>query len=347
MRLNQGIPRAVDVARYTVPVAAVVLVMVALSSLLYAAAELFLLLFIGVLLALLLRAMARPLEAHMPRAIAFTIAALSFFIVVFAIFLFFVPLLVDGFTQLVESLPKALERIGEELKNHPRAMRAIEDAVGGQGAGIASETLAQVTGIFSTVIGVAFAGLVVVFTGFYFAAEPDLYRRGVLRLLPVRSRAKAEALFDELGSMLTWWMFGQFVSMATIGVLIWLGLSVLGVPLAATLGLAAALLTFIPTIGPILAAVPAVLLGFSVDPWLALWVVLLYLVVESLESYVVTPLVQRQVVQLPPVVVVGTQLLLALLYGLLGLFVAAPLAVAVMVLVKRLYVEGVLGDTVN
>src|SRR5690606_22382401 len=99
---------------------------------------------------------------------------------------------------------------------------------------------------------------------------------------------KAEALFDELGSMLTWWMFGQFVSMATIGVLIWLGLSVLGVPLAATLGLAAALLTFIPTIGPILAAVPAVLLGFSVDPWLALWVVLLYLVVESLESYVVT-----------------------------------------------------------
>ncbi|MGE0082689.1 MAG: AI-2E family transporter, partial [Thiohalomonadaceae bacterium] len=181
----------------------------------------------------------------------------------------------------------------------------------------------------------------------YLAAEPDLYRRGMLRLLPIRSRAGAEALLDEIGGMLTRWMFGQFVSMSTIGLLTWLGLSLLGVPLAATLGLAAALLTFIPTIGPILAATPAVLVGFSVEPLLALWVVLLYLVVESLESYLVTPLVQRQVVHLPPVLVLGAQLLLAILYGLLGLFVAAPLAVAVMVLVKRLYVEGVLGDTVD
>ncbi|MGE0081460.1 MAG: AI-2E family transporter, partial [Thiohalomonadaceae bacterium] len=209
MHLNQDTPKLVDLARYTVPVAAVILVVVALSSLLYAAAELFLLLFVGVLLALLLRAVAGPLEAVVPRGIAFTIAALAFFAVVFAMLLFFVPLLVDGLAQLAESLPKAVERIGEVLENHPRAMRAFQDALGGHGAGIATETLARVKGIFSTVIGVVFAGLVVVFTGFYLAAEPDLYRRGMLRLLPIRSRAGAEALLDEIGGMLTRWMFGR------------------------------------------------------------------------------------------------------------------------------------------
>lgn len=345
MRLNQDAPKLVDLARYTVPVAAVILVVGILSGLLYVAAELFLLLFVGILLSLLLRAVARPLEVHMRPGIAFTLATLVFFAVISAMLLFFVPLLVDGFAQLVASLPKAVERIGEVLEDHPGAMRAIEDTLGVQGAGIASETLARVSGIFSTVVGVVFALLVVVFTGFYLAAEPDLYRRGLLRLLPLRSRAGADALLDELGGMLTRWMFGQFVSMSTIGVLIWLGLSLLGVPLAATLALAAALLTFIPTIGPILAAIPAVLVGFSVEPLLALWVALLYLVVESLESYLVTPLVQRQVVHLPPVLVLGAQLLLAVLYGLLGLFVAAPLTVAFMVLIRRLYVEGVLGDT--
>jgi len=313
MRLNQDAPKLVDLARYTVPVAAVILVVGILSGLLYVAAELFLLLFVGILLSLLLRAVARPLEVRMRPGIAFTLATLVFFAVISAMLLFFVPLLVDGFAQLVASLPKTVERIGEVLEDHPGAMRAIEDTLGVQGAGIASETLARVSGIFSTVVGVVFALLVVVFTGFYLAAEPDLYRRGLLRLLPLRSRAGAGALLDELGGMLTRWMFGQFVSMSTIG--------------------------------PILAAIPAVLVGFSVEPLLALWVALLYLVVESLESYLVTPLVQRQVVHLPPVLVLGAQLLLAVLYGLLGLFVAAPLTVAFMVLIRRLYVEGVLGDT--
>lgn len=345
MRLNEHSLRLIDIARYTLPATAVLLLVVVLAALLYVGAELFLLLFAGVLLSLLLRAIARPLErARVPPGLAFAVAVLVFLAAILGISLFFVPLLVDGFAQMAESLPKAVEAISERLKDHPSLVRSIQNTLGGQGAGIASETLARVTGIFSTVVGVTVAALVVLFTGFYLAAEPGLYRLGLLKLVPIRARDRVNALFDELTRMLGWWLLGQFVSMITIGLLIWIGLAALKVPFAATLALAAALLTFIPTIGPVLAAIPAILVGFTVTPWLAFYVLLLYVAVESLESYLVTPLVQRQVVHLPPVLVLSTQLLLALLYGLLGLFVAAPLAVMFMVLIKRLYVEDVLGD---
>ncbi|MCK9531751.1 MAG: AI-2E family transporter [Gammaproteobacteria bacterium] len=346
MRLNEQAQSLVGIARHSLPVVAVVVLAVALMGLLYVGAELFLLLFAGLLLALLLRALARPLErAKIPPGLAFAAAVFILFSVVGGVLLLFGPLLIDGFAQLADSLPEAADVVMEKLQNHPAVVRSLQHALGGQGAGIASGTLARVAGIFSTVIGGAIALVVVVFTAVYVAAEPDLYRTGLLRLVPPRSRPQAGLLLDELTYMLTWWLFGQFVSMFTIGVLTWVGLMLLGVPLATTLALAAALLTFIPTIGPVLAAIPAVLVGFTETPLLAVYVVLLYIAVESLESYLVTPLVQRQVVNLPPVLVLAAQLLLAVQYGLLGLFVAAPLSVLFMVLVKRIYVEGVLGDT--
>jgi predicted PurR-regulated permease PerM len=132
--------------------------------------------------------------------------------------------------------------------------------------------------------------------------------------------------------------------MTVVALLTVLGLWALGIPLALTLGLFAGLIKFIPNFGPILSALPPVLLALLSGPRQALWVVLLYLGIQTLESYVITPLVQQKVVSLPPVLVISAQLLAGSLFGFAGLALATPLLAVAMVLARTLYLEDVLGE---
>jgi predicted PurR-regulated permease PerM len=136
-------------------------------------------------------------------------------------------------------------------------------------------------------------------------------------------------------------------SMIVVGLLTAVGLWALGMPLALTLGLLAALLTFIPNLGPTLAVVPAALLALLQSPTKSLYVILLYLVIQAVESYLLIPLVQRQAVSLPPALTITAQVLLGILVGGFGLVLATPLTAAVMVLVRMLYIEDALGDSVD
>jgi predicted PurR-regulated permease PerM len=137
---------------------------------------------------------------------------------------------------------------------------------------------------------------------------------------------------------------GQLVTMATMGVFIGTGLALLSVPLAGTLGLIAAVLSFIPSLGMIIAVIPAIMLGLTISPSMGLWVALLYLGVQLVEANVVTPLVQRKAISLPPAFVLGSELLMGLLLGGAGLAFATPLVAAGLVLVNMLYIQDVLGE---
>jgi predicted PurR-regulated permease PerM len=150
-------------------------------------------------------------------------------------------------------------------------------------------------------------------------------------------------VLERVKDTLWWWMVGRVLSMAVIGIATGVGLWLLGIPLAFTLALIAALLTFIPNIGPILAALPAVLLGLAQSPRTALYVVLLYSGIQAVETYVLGPVVDRRTVSLPPALTVIAQLLLVMVAGILGAALAAPLAAVVVVLVTMLYVHDVLG----
>lgn len=132
--------------------------------------------------------------------------------------------------------------------------------------------------------------------------------------------------------------------MAIVGVLSIIGLMLLGVPLAFILGLLAGLLAFIPLIGPTLALIPPMLIAFTNSPQQALYVFLLFMGIQFVESYFLTPVIQKRVTALPPVLLIGTQVLLSLFAGILGVMLAAPLAVTGMVWVKMLYVEDILHD---
>lgn len=138
------------------------------------------------------------------------------------------------------------------------------------------------------------------------------------------------------------WITAQLMSMTIVGILTGLGLWAAGIPLAFILGLIAALLAFIPNIGPVLAAVPALLLALAQGPSTVMWVAAVYIVVQGLESYAITPIIQKEKVSLPPALIIAAQLLLGVLFGILGLARATPLTAVVLTLTGMLYVEGFL-----
>ena len=206
------------------------------------------------------------------------------------------------------------------------------------------EFLVERRRFFSTTAGMFANFLIAVLLAIYLAAEPQLYIGGLIKLFPVAARPRARQVIGEIGETLRWWLIGKMGSMLCIGVLTCIGLWIIGVPLALTLGLIAGLLSFIPNFGPIMSAIPAVLFGFIESPATALYVIGLYLGVQFIESYLVTPWIERRTVSLPPALTITFQLLLSVLIGGLGLVLATPILAVIMVLVQMLYIEDVLGD---
>lgn len=196
-----------------------------------------------------------------------------------------------------------------------------------------------------TTIGIGANVIIVLFIGLYLASDPDVYARGVVRLVPIPNRKRAREVLGVLGHTLRRWLVGKVLGMAVIGGLTTGALWALGVPLALTLGLLAGILNFIPYLGPLLAFIPAILLALTDSTVTAAWVLGLYAIVQFLESYVLTPLVDRRSVALPPALTIVAQVTLGALAGVLGLLLASPLLAVVLVLVRMLYVEGMLGDT--
>jgi predicted PurR-regulated permease PerM len=246
--------------------------------------------------------------------------------------------------KLRASLPAAWARLQVGLDKHSWAGQIVDQArieledlpnqgLLGRGMGL----LARTGKVFAEIF-------VVLFVGLFLAINPQLYVRGALRLVPLASRARAREVMTASGWLLWWWLVGQLVSMAFIGVVTGLVIWGLGVPLALTLGVIAALLNFIPNFGPILAVVPAGLLAVMQGPAAVLWVVIAYIAIQSVQNHVVTPLVQQQVVRLPPVILILSQLFMYYWAGLLGMALAPPLAALVILVVQKLYVRDALRD---
>jgi predicted PurR-regulated permease PerM len=274
--------------------------------------------------------------------------------------LLLVAVLAGGIALLAPSVAEQVRHLREEL---PRSAQAAADYVAQFGWGRAlidqlpgaetirenvnpSMLLSGVSGIFSSTVGAVVNFFIVVLLAIYIAVEPRLYIRGMIKLFPKHRRHRATQVVWAVGDTLRWWLIGKFASMLFIGVLTWIGLSILGVPLALTLGLIAGLLSFIPNFGPILSAIPALLLAFIDRPVMAVYVLALYVGVQLVESNIVTPLIERETVELPPALTIAFQLAMAILIGGLGLVLATPLLAVILVLVQMVYIEDVLGDRV-
>ena len=316
---------------------------VLLVWLLLQAAQVWLLIFAGLLVAVLLSAAADGLAAvtRMPRGLALLVALVLMVLGLSAAAIVLWPSVAEQIDQLYRQLPAAANELRTWVEQREWGRWLLGDADGDR---VIDNDMAinQATSVVMQALGGLGALVVILFVGIYVAADPALYHSGLRRLFPVRSRARLDAVVFEVTSVLRWWIVGKLLSMTLVGVLTTAGLWWLEVPLALTFGLLAAVLTFIPNFGPILSVVPPALLVLVDDPMKALWVALLYLAIQTVESYAITPLIQRRTVSMPPALTITAQLLLGLMVGVIGVAVATPLTAAMMTAIRMTYVEEVL-----
>jgi predicted PurR-regulated permease PerM len=193
-----------------------------------------------------------------------------------------------------------------------------------------------------------FAGIIlIIFIAIYIAADPDTYHRGMMHLFPHHMRTRAGEVLSAIAIVLRRWLVTQLIAMTVIGTVTTIALLILDVKAAFALGLIAGLMEFIPTVGPLLSAIPAVAMGFLDSPQKAVTVALLYMGIQFLENHLLIPMLMKGGVDVPPVMTILGQALFTLLFGFLGLMVAVPALAASMVAVKMLYVERVVGDDVD
>lgn len=325
---------AFDVVRLTLLVGSVVVI----ALLAWRLAYVLLLAFAAVLFAIVLRTLARLIERHSPAGQRTSLALAT--LLVGALFVGFVYLMGaqirEQLANLLETLPSAVASLGQRfgVEDLDRQLLDTLEDFWAQ-TGFVSRFMAYT----SATLAALGAAVLVVVTGVFLAARPDSYRRGMLKLVPKQVRPNAAQALENVGHALERWLLGQLISMALIGGITAGGLYLIGVPSALALGLLAGIAEFVPVIGPILSFIPAIVIAAPEGMRMALAVLALYVVVQQVESNVIMPLVQRRVVDLPPVLALFAVLALTLLFGPLGLLLGTPLTVALFVAVKQLYVR--------
>ncbi len=334
--------RAADPSRAAVYAGMAVLVL-ALALLFGFAFTYVLLLFFGALLAILLRSPTNWIvrRTGMRDGLALALVGLSVLALLGGIGYFFGKTIAEQTIELSSRLPQVIETLLEELRSRPWGERLLSYASGGEQAS-ASKVVGGAMSFAGTALEAVANVFIVIFFAIFLAAQPRVYVDGVVRLIPPRGRERAREVLGEIGDVLQRWLVGQALLMVCIAVLTGIGLWAIGAPLALPLALLAGLLNFIPYVGPILAAIPAVLVGFSEGAQMALYIVLLFIALQSAEGYILEPLIQRRAVHLAPALILFSQMVLGLVGGPLGIMVATPFAAALLVAVKKLYIEDAL-----
>ncbi len=255
------------------------------------------------------------------------------------------PQIAEQSTELAQQIPQSLQRVRQMVENQPLLARIAADLPDAKQLIGSMQQFVPNAGIFfGGVLGALGNVVIIVFVGIYFALSPRQYKQGIVKLVPQGKRERAVQVMDDIGDTLARWLVGKSLSMLIVGAATAGGLTLLGVPLGLILGIIAGLLDFIPYIGPIMAGVPAVLIALSISPDLALYTVLLFLGIQTVEGYVLQPLVEARAVEMPPALTIVMQLVFGTLFGFAGIALATPLTAMLMVLVDKLYVEDILGD---
>lgn len=329
--------------RSSLETAAWVVVLAAALGLVVYLSHVLLLLFAGILVGVLLDALAGRVQrwTRLGHGAALALVTLVFAALGVGAGLLIVPKLVEQVSSLVERLPAAWSSAWDRVvSGRAQVQQAVEQ--------VDPSLVAPVVRSVSATLAIAAEAAIILAIGIYAAARPGLYVDGFVRLLPHDWRDAAREVLHEAGHQLRRWMLGAILEMTSAGVLIGVGLWLLGVPYSLGLGLLAGLLELVPNFGPVAAAIPAVLITVAGENDASWWHVgVMYMIVQTFQSYVVQPLIQQHMVEIPPVLLIITLVAMGWGLGALALFTAVPLLVVVMVAVKLLYQRDVLGERVQ
>ncbi|MBA2711151.1 MAG: AI-2E family transporter [Tatlockia sp.] len=306
--------------------------------------DIFLLAFAGILLAILIKSLSNLIRrySHVSENVSMALVFISL-ITAFSIFGFFMaPAISEQASQLYTELPQAWNKLSSDFLTFinvkfsagtPKEFNLRDILPKSQGV------LAKISSIFTSTFGFFGNLLVVLFFGLSLAFQSKLYVRGFVHLFPKDKQVLVSHVLKDITETLKLWLAGKLISMLFIGLITWFGLWLLDIPLAFTLAFIAAILSFIPNIGPILSAIPAILLALLISPISALYVLGLYLAIQTVESYIITPIIQQKSISLPPGLIVLMQLIMSLLTGFLGLALVAPILAVISVLTNNLYLK--------
>ena len=361
--------RSRDILRATLIVAGVYIAMQAL----WVGRSVFLLGFFGVLIGLTLSAGVDRLQRYrVPRGLGAAMLVVAVVAALVGLGFLTAPQISRQMREVRDQLPQAVNEvrgwvdrrvggISEILEPDTTAGRGESKPADGEKAGaqkpapslgqgltqqLSSGAKAFFT-VFSSTLSALAGVIVMVFIAIFVASEPDLYHRGLMHLFPHEARARAGEVLSATATTLRRWLLMQFIAMIAIGIVTTLALTALGVRGAIALGILAGLFEFIPYVGPILSAVPAVGMALLDSPEKALYVVIAYTAIQQLEGLVLQPLLMKEGLEIPPVLTILSQGLFSILFGFLGLLLAVPLVASVMIPVKMLYVRDVVGDEVS
>jgi predicted PurR-regulated permease PerM len=328
----------------------ITLAVVVLALLVLRWRQVFLLGFGAALIAVLLRALANPIRKRTPLNAASSLAvAVVGLVIVVGLAAWFVGAQVAAqFDQLSQILPKAWVATQAELSSFTAGQWVLEKLQEARADHSVASSLGVVAGRLGRLtrvsVGVVADLALVIVAGVYFAAQPQLYRDGLLRLVPAGVRGRVAEATEEAGLSLRKWLVGTGLAMIGMGTLIAVGAAILGLPAPLALGLLAGLAEFVPIVGAIVSAIPGLLLAGTQGSQTVIWTLVFYVAAHQFEGHMLIPLIQRRVVSVPPALTLFSVLAFGLLFGPLGVILATPLAVTVLVLVKRLYLHEEAGD---
>lgn len=319
-----------------------------LAQLLWYANALVLAAFLGVLFGLAVDAGVTPLQRwRIPRGVAAVSIVVVAILLLVGVGASLAPAIEQQSVELKTRIPEAVERITDWLD--ARGLRRLptdsagrataSQALRGNITRVAGSVSPYVFPFLSQTVQVIGGLFLIVFMAIYIGINPEQYRRGLMYLFPRHTRARAGEVLSAMATVMRKWLVTQLIAMIVIGVISTIVLSILRVKSAIALGLLAGVLEFVPTVGPVLSAVPAIAMAFLDSPQKAFAVAIAYWGIQFVENNLLIPLLMKGGVNVPPVLTIIGQALLALLFGFLGLMVAVPLLAAGLVAFKMLYVE--------
>jgi predicted PurR-regulated permease PerM len=249
-------------------------------------------------------------------------------------------------TGITSELQDVLRRAGEAEKSFVTTLQASElgRAVLSRIQGGELPVTYVVRQVFSVSATFLVSFVVAIVAGIFLAAQPPVYRYGLTRLFPSQGRASAEETIDRVAAALRLWLFGQMIEMVLVGSLAGFAMWLIGLPSPFALGVIAGLAEFIPYVGPVLAIFPSALVAATLSLNAILWTVVAYLIIHQIEGNFIMPIIQRQMVFVPPALMLLSIVTIAALFGPAAMIFAAPITVMLFVVVTKLYVRDTLGE---
>ena len=298
----------------------------------------FLLILAGALIALFFHGFSQLIhrKLHVPPKISLLVSVILTFVIIGLVLWFTGARIQQQVTELTKTLPLTVNNAKAKLETTSLGQKVLEKTSSQE---VSDKVYSFGSSFFNSTFG-AFGDIyVVLFLGIFFTFAPKTYINGFLSLIPANGKFLAKCTIDRIGYTLTKWLKGQIFAMLIIFTLTGIGLTIMGMPMAIALALIAGLLNFIPNFGPLIAMVPAILIALTISVNKAIVVAILYIVVQILESNIITPNIQKKLINIPPALTILAQLFMGILTGGWGLVLATPLVAILMVVVQETYVK--------